>query len=281
MFSGRHAVGGLVGLAGSRDICAYDEDNDGVIKMKYFVTLGWVGIILCGLVASAAGDEPLTPARIIARSDRSRGNLDGIVWTAVIESREEGKVQKRSLHIKNRGLNTVAEFTAPAKVKGNTLVMLDRNMWFLKPGLHKPVAISPRQKLMGGVANGDIASTNYAGDYDATAAGEEAVDGEPCYVFDLKANNKKTTYDRIRYWISKQRLLGVKAEFYTVAGKRFKTATMRYDNLLRTKSGDLPFISRMSIYDEVIKGNVTTMDYRDPHLQPLPDAVFNLNLMIR
>jgi len=175
----------------------------------------------------------------------------------------------------------VAEFTAPAKVKGNMLVMLDRNMWFVKPGLRKPVAISPRQKLMGGMANGDIASTNYAGDYDAAAAGEEAVDGEPCYVFDFKANNKKTTYHRIRYWISKQRLLGVKAEFFTVAGKRFKTAIMHYNNLLRTKDGDLPFISRMTIYDEVIKGNVTTMDYREPDLRPLAGAVFNLNLMNR
>jgi hypothetical protein len=249
--------------------------------MKYSVTIGWVCIILCVLVASVFGDEPLTPARIIAQSDRSRGNLDGIVWTAVIISREEGKTQERSLLIKNRGLNTVAEFTAPAKVKGNMLIMLDRNMWFVKPGLRKPVAISPRQKLMGGMANGDIASTNYAGDYDAAAAGEEAVDGEPCYVFDLAANNKKTTYDHIRYWISKQRLLGVKAEFFTVAGKRFKTATMKYNNLLRTKAGDLPFISRMTIYDEVIKDNVTTMDYREPDIQPFSDAVFNLNLILR
>ncbi len=249
--------------------------------MKYSVTLSLVWIIICSLVVSVFGDEPLTPAQIIARSDRSRGNLDGIVWTAVITSREEGKTQERSLLIKNRGRNTVAEFAAPAKVKGNMLVMLDRNMWFVKPGLRKPVAISPRQKLTGGVANGDVASTNYAGDYDAAAAGEESVDGEPCHVFDLKANNKKTTYDRIRYWISKQRLLGVKAEFHTVAGKRFKTATMQYNNRLRTKSGDLPFISRMTIYDEVIKGNVTTMDYRDPDIQPLADAVFNLNLMIR
>lgn len=249
--------------------------------MKYSVTLSLVWIILCGLAVSAFGDEPLTPARIIARSDRSRGNLDGLVWTAVITSREGSKTQERSLLIKNRGRNTVAEFTAPAKVKGNMLVMLDRNMWFVKPGLRNPVAISPRQKLTGGVANGDVASTNYAGDYDAAAAGEESVDGEPCYVFDLTANNKKTTYDRIRYWISKQRLLGVKAEFYTVAGKRFKTATMQYNNRLRTKSGDLPFISRMTIYDAVIKDNVTTMDYRDPDIKPLADAVFNLNLMIR
>lgn len=249
--------------------------------MKCLVKLVLVwGLFFAQIEIASAGDG-LSAAQILGRADRSRGHLDGIVWTAVITSREEGKTRERSLLLRNRGLNTVAEFTRPAKVKGNLLVMLDRNMWFVKPGLRKPVAISPRQKLMGGVANGDIASTNYAGDYDATAAGEEAVDGELCYVFELKANNKKTTYDRIRYWISKQRLLGMRAEFYTVAGKRFKTATMRYDNRLRTKAGDLAFISQMTVYDEVIKGHVTTMDYRNPEIRTLPDAVFNLNLMIR
>ncbi len=238
-------------------------------------------IVFCGTVPTAAGEEPLSPSQIIARADRARGYPDGIVWAADIKALEAGKTQRRSLVIKSRGLNTVAEFTAPAKVKGNMLVMLDRNMWFVKPGLRKLVSLSPRQKLMGGVANGDIASTNYSADYDASPAGEEAVDGRICYVFDLKANNKQATYDRIRYWISKQRLLGIKAEFFTVAGKRFKTATMRYDNTVQTKAGDQPFISQMTIYDEVIKDNVTTMDYRDPKLQALADAVFNLNLMIR
>lgn len=247
--------------------------------MKNLAKFILVLIVVWG-TAGVAG-AGLSPAQVIARADLARGNLDGIVWTADITTVEEGRTQERSLVIKNRGRNTVAEFTAPAKVKGNRLVMLDRNMWFVKPGLRKPVAISPRQKLMGGVANGDIASTNYAGDYDAVAAGEETVEGEPCYIFDLTANNKKTTYDRIRYWISKERLLGVKAEFYTVAGKRFKTAFMRYDNTVHTTNGELPFISRMTIHDEVIKGNVTTMDYRDPEPQVLPDAVFNMNLMIR
>jgi hypothetical protein len=238
-------------------------------------------IVGLGMITAAAGDDSLSPAQIIAKADRARGNVDGIIWTADIESIENGKTQQRTLIIKNRGVNTVAEFTAPAKVKGNKFVMLDRNMWFVKPGLRKPVSISPRQKLMGGAANGDIASTNYAGDYDAVPAGEEQVDGETCYVFDLTANNKKTTYDRIRYWISKERFLGIKAEFYTVAGKRFKTATLRYDNTIRINGGDHPFVSRMTIFDEIIKDNVTTMDYRDARTETLPDAVFNLNLMIR
>ena len=41
------------------------------------------------------------------------------------------------------------------------------------------------------------------------------------------AVDKKATYDRIKYWISKERLAGVKAEFYTVSGKLFKTADLR------------------------------------------------------
>ena len=237
--------------------------------------------VLFGTALQAACDQSLAPQQIIAQADRARGNLEGIIWTTDITSSEKGKIQQRSLLIKNRDVNTVAEFTAPAKVKGNKLVMLDRNMWFVKPGLRKPVPISPRQKLMGGAANGDIASTNYAADYDAVPSGEDQVEGEACYVFELTANNKKTTYDRIRYWISKERLLGKRAEFYTVTGKHFKTATFEYANHIPTDSGEQPFISKMIIYDEVIKGNVTTMVFRDARLEALPEAVFNLNLMIR
>jgi len=249
--------------------------------MKLLPSLSIAILIIFGAGLSRAAEPPLSPQQIIAQADRARGNLEGIVWTADIETTEEGKTQQRTLTIKNRGLNTLAEFTAPAKVKGDMLVMLDRNMWFVKPGLRKPVPISPRQKLMGGAANGDIASTNYAADYDAVLLREEELDGQPCYLFDLTANNKKTTYDRILYWISKDRLIGMKAEFFTVTGKRFKTARFRYDNRIQTNSGDLPFISRMTIFDEVIKGNVTTLNYRNAQPQVLSEAVFNLNLVIR
>lgn len=77
-----------------------------------------------------------------------------------------------------------------------------RNMWFVKPGLRKPVPISPRQKLSGGAANGDIASTNYAGDYKAQYVSDERVGETDCYLFDLLSNTRKATYYRIRYWIN-------------------------------------------------------------------------------
>jgi len=160
-------------------------------------------------------------------------------------------------------------------------LMIDRNMWFMKPGLRKPVPISPRQKLMGGASNGDIASTNYAGDYDATLVSEDTVNGEACYLFNLVANNKKVTYNRIRYWISKERLIGVKAEFFTVSGKMFKSATFEYENSVLIQGKPKLFVSKMVITDAVVKSNVTTMNYSNVRIKKIPDSAFNLNLLVR
>jgi hypothetical protein len=180
-----------------------------------------------------------------------------------------------------RTFNSLAEFLAPANVRGQKILMLDRNMWFVKPGLSKAVPISPRQKLIGGAANGDIASTNYAGDYKVVHTAEDTFNGEQCYVFDLEAVDKKATYDRIKYWISKERLAGVKAEFYTVSGKLFKTATFEYENSMNIDNTPRPFISKMVITSAVIKEDVTTMRYRKIVFKRVSDSTFNLNLLVK
>ncbi|MFD2837392.1 outer membrane lipoprotein-sorting protein [Azotobacter vinelandii] len=155
-------------------------------------------------LAGSAGD----PYQILKRADESRGNLQGIAWNVEIEANERGRTDTMLYDIKARGFNISGINIAPPKSKGQKLLMLDSNMWFHKPGLSKPIPISLRQKLMGQASYGDVASTNYAEDYDATLLPDETVEGVDCYVFDLKARNSKTTYDRIVYWVDKERLVG-------------------------------------------------------------------------
>ncbi|MBW2662525.1 MAG: outer membrane lipoprotein-sorting protein [Deltaproteobacteria bacterium] len=249
--------------------------------MKKFLTVVFVmllsGIVFCSKPVLAE----MTPKEILEKSDEARGSVKGIEWEIKLESIENGRKQSRTLKIKARDFNSLAEFISPPKVKGRKLLMIDRNMWFIKPGLRKPVPISPRQKLMGSASNGDIASTNYAGDYDATLVSEDTVKGELCYLLDLTAINKKVTYDRIKYWVSKKRLVGVKAEFFTVSGKIFKSATFEYGNSIPIEGKPKPFVSKMIITDAVIKENVTTMTYSKIRLKKIPDSTFNLNLLVR
>jgi hypothetical protein len=159
--------------------------------------------------------------------------------------------------------------------------MVNGNMWFHRPDLSKPVAVSQRQRLLGGAAYGDIAATNYAADYEATLIGEERVNEENCYVFELEARDKKTTYDHIKYWISIDRLVGVKAEYSTVSGKKFKSAIMRYENQARVNGKFRPFLSRITIFDGLMSKDTTILDLKNPVLQDLPDYLFNLNLLRR
>jgi len=247
------------------------------LMMLALTLVSFVGFSLPPLQAA----PDLNQKEILTKADEARGNAEGVEWEIDIKSIEGGRQQERTIRVTAREFNSLAEFLAPPNVKGQKLLMLDRNMWFAKPGLSKAVPISPRQKLVGGAANGDIASTNYAGDYKIAQTSEDMVNGEPCHLFDLTAVDKRATYDRIRYWISKERLAGLKAEFYTVSGKMFKSAAFEYKNSITTGGKPRDFISQMVITSAVLKEDVTTMSYRKVLIKKVPDSVFNLNLLVK
>jgi hypothetical protein len=218
---------------------------------------------------------------ILKRADQSRGNLQGVSWEVLVEAIERQRTDTMVYDIKARGFDISGMSLEPPKYKGNKLLMLKTNMWFYKPGLSKPVPISQRQKLMGNAAYGDIASTNYAEDYEAVPLPDETVDGEECYVFDLKSKNDKTTYDQVKYWISKKRLVGVKAEYFTVSGKKFKLADMDYDNTVIIDGEKRPFISKITMHEALLSEDVTYLHLTKPRFDALPDYVFNLNLFMK
>jgi hypothetical protein len=157
--------------------------------------------------------------------------------------------------------------------------MVNGNMWFYKPGLSKPVPISTRQKLMGNAAYGDIAATNYFEDYDAALLHQEMIDDQACHVFDLAARTNTATYDRIRYWVSMSRNVGLKAEYYTVSGKKIKSARMFYRKTVDMDGQEKPFISEIQISDAVINTEKTVLKFDNPQLAALPDSLFNQNLL--
>ncbi len=154
-------------------------------------------------------------------------------------------------------------------------------MWFIKPGLSKPVPISPRQKLLGGASNGDIASTNYAGDYIIEKFNPDEFNGKPRLLFDLKAKNKKVTYDRIRYWVSLSEKTGLRAEFFTMSGKQFKTAVFEYDHTIMNNGIKRPFVSKMIISNAMVKTDKTIMVYQNISIKDVPASSFNLSLLVR
>lgn len=243
------------------------------MKHKLIISI----LLLCGNLSFADRAEDLLKA-----SDKNRGGVkDGLTWNLRLQTTEDGETSLREFLVKAKGNDAYVEVTAPARNKSEVYLFNDRNMWFYKSSLKKPVAISARQKLTGQAANGDIASTNYARDYKATLEKTESVNGEKMHVLLLKAKADNLTYDQIRYWISDKTNLAMKAEFLTLEGKPFKLGTMEYKNSVIINGKKTPFVSQLTIVDAKFAENKSVITYESPKLEDHATTFFNVNRLSR
>jgi hypothetical protein len=238
-----------------------------------------MNLMLCLMLCTTLAAAP-DPAQLLARSDQARGGgLPGLVWE--IRSSNSGSQANDDdlpmlLLIKAAGDASLAETLEPLRSKGARMLQVDRNLWLTKPGLKKPVPISPRQRLTGQAAIGDIAATNYVKDYTGTYLREEAVNGEACHLLQLNARTRQATYDRVLYWISAGRGTAVQAEFQSLSGKKLKSAQFEYANRIEFQGRAVPFVSRMVISDALTDAS-TTLEYSHIVVKPVPASTFDVS----
>lgn len=248
--------------------------------LRHIVVIGM--LVLGAFTARAAADVPAAD-KLLEASDLARGGgLKGIrINSSVTEFKGDKAGTELKIEILSVGDNSLINFVDPPRTRGNKILIQGRNMWFASPDVKKPVAISPRQRMLGQASNGDIATTRYGRDYNATLAGEEVIDGRPCWVLDLRAKGTSVAYDRIRYFIDKQSLLGIKAEFFSVSGDVLKVARMEYDNQVKRQGDTVRFVSRMEIADALEASKRTILKYWDIRLDDIASGTFNLTNLTR
>jgi outer membrane lipoprotein-sorting protein len=239
-------------------------------------TVRWVVLVVAVLVSAHPvwGDEA---ADIVRDADRARRPGESFVWKITITSHEGTKaptVDGFEVFVKDRGRSFV-KFVAPPRNVGRSLLALGRDLWIYLPDAGKPVRIPFSQRLVGQVANGDIARTDYAGDYTATLVGEEPVDGVPCHVLELKANSREVTYAAIRYWVAKDGRLPTKAEYYAGTGTLLKTGV--FDSFKNVAGHRLS--TRLTLLDAIRKDRRSVLDYGEVTVRDLPEKYFDKNYM--
>ena len=154
----------------------------------------------------------------------------------------------------------------PERQRGRKMLMEGDNMWVYTPDIRRPTRVSPQQKLTGEVANGDIARTDFAGDYKATLLGQES----KAYHLMLNAKRPGVTYAKIEYWVSKSDFLPLKAVFYSVSGKVLKTG---YYSLPKKVLGQT-CITQLKIVDAVDQGRNSVLTYGAHRKMQVPERFF-------
>lgn len=192
------------------------------------------------------------------------GHVPGIAWDLEVQNIERGKIKNEiTFLIEAKTVETklyaMVNFLKPRKYDGQKLLVRENNMWFVKPGLRRPVAISSRQRLSGSAANADVASANYLNEYDIVVNEEDTFNGTDCWVLELEAKSNLVSYPRIKYWVAKKGNLGLQAEFYGKSKKLIKVAHFEYDNTFNYEGEDHSFVSKVIIFDKINEEDKTTL----------------------
>nr|AHZ46167.1 ABC efflux pump inner membrane subunit [uncultured bacterium 12-5D] len=225
--------------------------------------------------------QPLTAANeehlaILKDAEQSRGDLgrQGIVWIVSALTEEGGEQKMMRLKVITQSSNVFAEIIDPEKSRGTKYIVADGNMWFHKPSLSRPISISRRQRVMGNAAVGDVAAISFLHDYEVEAVEEGTHENETCHVFTLKGVTKAASYPLIRYWVSKKRHVGTRAEFYSVSGAKLRTAFMKYGHKLNIDGRNRDFLSEMIVEENLGSTKSTKLTFGDFGLQQFPEETF-------
>ena len=231
-------------------------------------------LVLGFAVVSLQGDEA---QGILGRIDAYRIPYSDFLIQVRITSYVGDKVREEALFDSyisgnDRSLVIAREY----KTRGMKILYVKENMWVHLPNTHRPIRITPIQRLMGEASNGDIARVGFGEDYDAERIGEGDYNGVPCDRILLTARAEASTYDRIVLTVRKRDYRPLRADFFLLSGKHFKTATYDEYSPIAGKS----ILTRMTIRDEVRRTRKTVLVYERIERKSIPDRCFNKNYLV-
>lgn len=234
--------------------------------MKY--TISRLTVLAMLPVALTAGDRA---EEILRQSDRYRPGFDSFVARVRLTNTESGRVADQAefeVLIKND--NSLVRFLSP-RSKGQSLLMRGDDMWMFLPAVARPVRITPIQRIMGNVSNGDLARLRYADDYVPSMAGVVTIAGDLCDLLELRAARKGATYQRIRYAVRQSDARPISAEYALTSGKVVKRAV--FDGLREMAGRSI--LTRTVIEDADRPQLQTVIELISVVPKPLADKLFN------
>ncbi len=131
----------------------------------------------------------------------------------------------------------IMEFAEPADVRGTSFMnwsygdgSRSDDQWIYLPALKRVRRISSDGKgdsFMGSDFSYDDLAERHPQKDLHTIIGTESINGESCWIIESVARDSGESYSKTVSWISKERLMGLKREYYDTSGKLLKVLTVK------------------------------------------------------
>ena len=234
------------------------------------LTMNW---FICG-VFSLSGSLFADPSAkdILKKAENIRSPDASYKVDVTLKDFRRGKETVHTYEVLIKGRDkALVRFLTPLVDQGTKVLMVEEQMWIFMPSTAKPLRISPRQKLTGNAAYGDIIRLDFVDNYTPKFVKTESLNGTSAHVLDLIAiEDKPVTYDRVQYWVDTVTFRPIKAFYQTREGKTLREGTFeKFEDMLGVKR---PLVFKLNDFLE--KEHRTELIYKSPKKASLPDLLF-------
>ncbi|WP_230479560.1 outer membrane lipoprotein-sorting protein [Izhakiella capsodis] len=221
---------------------------------------------------------------IIRRADEVRSPNKPFRYTVTINEYKAGSDQsenKQVLDISMRFIKpegdskadarSLARFIYPPRDRGKVLLSDGYALWFYTPELRHPIPVSPQQRLVGQISNGDVIVTNFEYAYHATLQGEVPCGDTICYKLELTRRSPEATWPKVLYYVEKEgENRPYKADYYSLDDQLFKEVS--YEDFHQVLGKMRP--TKILVQDTRHGKRYSVMEYSDIRLESLPVSSF-------
>lgn len=197
--------------------------------------------------------------------DQKEKGKDDLVYEAVIYRRDtEGKL--------------VIMFLKPKSEAGKGYLRLEKNLFMYDPTVGKWERRTERESI-GGTSSQrrDFDAPSFADDFTPTYVGEEDLGKFKVHHLKLKAKDEKeVAYPIVDLWVDVESGNLLKIQEFALSGKLMRTGFYpKWEKVFsKDKNADVFFPKEIRLFDEIEKGNSTTIVMRKVDLEALPDNIF-------
>jgi hypothetical protein len=186
--------------------------------------------------ASASDSATEIMMRVYARPQPS--DMSALLTMTLIDSK--GRERVRSIKQLSASFGTldkkIMQFQDPADVRGTSFmnwsyaeVGKGDDQWIYLPALKRVKRISSDgrgESFMGSDFSYDDLAERHPNEDSHKIIGSETIAGEECWIIESSPIDKNYSYSKVLSWVSKNKQLGFRRDFYDKGGKLLKTLTI-------------------------------------------------------
>lgn len=256
--------------------------------LKKLALLSWLAVGTVGSLvtlplapvahAAPSAAELTKMLQVVDDRQRNGGDYKSLVY---IEQKESGKsdlVYQAVVYRRDATDKLVILFLKPQAEAGKGYLRVDKNLFMYDPSVGRWERRTERERIGGTDSQrADFDESRLAEEYDATYVAEEKLGAYQAHHLKLTVKpGVDVAYPTLELWIDKATNNVLKRQEYALSGKLMRTSL--YPSWVKqfspSKGADVYTPKEIRIFDEVEKGNTTTIVLQNVDLNALDDSIF-------